>query len=148
DKIVLGLTRNEEGGRLILSEGDGRVEICDVMTGKQVGPLVVIPNLPASAAISDHERFLATIHADGKARIWDLSTGESRELPCDSVLAVTFHKDGTLITQHARAVFRAWDRNGKELPRPVNETRVAYAVLSNNANWLFAVDQDNVGRLW
>jgi serine/threonine protein kinase len=148
DKIVLGLTRNEEGGRLILSGGDGRVEICDVMTGKQVGPVVVIPDLPASAAISADERSLATIHADGKARIWGLSTGKSRELSCDSVLAVIFHKDGTLITQHADAVFRSWDRNGKELRRPVNGTRVAYAVLSNNANWLFTVDQDNIGRLW
>jgi len=148
DKIVLGMHRTAEGGKLILAGGDGRLEICDVMTGKQVGPGLDISDFPVSAAISIDGRYLATIHAGGKAQLWDLTTGKSRLLTGDSTVAVSFHKSGVVLTQHAGSVLRSWDPSGKELSRPMSSAGVAYAVLSDDAHRLFTVDRDNLGQLW
>jgi hypothetical protein len=148
DKVVVGTNRLAEGGRIILAGGDGSLEICDVMTGKQVGPLVAIADLPASADVSDDDRFLATVHAGGKVQLWDLTTRKSQWLPADLAVNVVFHKRGTLFTQHADLLLRSWDPKGKELPRPMIPADLAHAVLNDDAQWLFTSDRHNLGQVW
>src|SRR5262249_20576302 len=58
------------------------------------------------------------------------------------------HKSGTLFTQHADLILRSWDPNGKQLPRPMASADLAHAVLSDDAQWLFTSDRNNLGQVW
>ncbi len=149
NKLVLGANLHADFGWLILADGDRRLEICDVLTGRPVGAPVVLADVPTSTAISSDGRSLATIHAGGKARLWDLTTNKSRELPCERALAVVFHKGEKLLTQHPDSVFRMWDLGAKEMNmRRLSGAGVVYAVLSDNAHWLCTFDRTNLGQVW
>ena len=86
-------------GRLVLTanpdtsaSADLSAHLLDAVTGQEIRRLTGLTAHASTAAISPNGRFGLTGSADGKVRLWDLSTG--KQLPCLAGFSVAFLADG------------------------------------------------------
>lgn len=107
------------------------------------------------AAFSDDNRFVVTAHVDGRARLWDVSTGEKlRDLePAHGkpVTCAVFSPDGRRVaTASADTTARLWDaETGKLLAEMAGHTAPVNSIrFSANGQFLVTASDDRTARVW
>jgi serine/threonine protein kinase/WD40 repeat protein len=151
---VLCTNLEPDGGWLAMVGNKATVQVCEVSTGRPAGPTFAVPEPPKSGAVSRDGRWLISIGTRGEARFRDVRAGTSEELPChekQAIVQAVFHPEGRiLVTRHADKTMRLWNlTNGPlRLPGPVAGGPLASSALSDNARWLFTVDEKRAGQLW
>jgi WD40 repeat protein/predicted Ser/Thr protein kinase len=106
-----------------------------------------------SAAFSPDSRRLASCSVDRIVRLWEVETGECRELSghTDEVFAVAFHPDGTRLATAGRdrAVW-LWDlERGEEVARLPGHTDYVWSLaFSPDGTTLVSGSGDTTVRLW
>jgi serine/threonine protein kinase/WD40 repeat protein len=105
-------------------------------------------------ALSPDGHVLAATQPNGTVRIWDWDTGKTQELSTDrngSVRRMIFNADHRhLVAQHEGSLVGTYDLDNPKassLPRTM-AGHPAFSVLSDNGQWLFALDADGVGQVW
>jgi WD40 repeat protein len=141
------------GNRLNNVSGSGRATIYDTATGKVIREFPQ-PAWVTAAAFSPDGKILLTGGADGRARLWDVVTGQPA-IPdvsvSDSVLAVAFSHDGGLFaTGSGNGVTRLWNaRTGEFTGRAFTQQGwVRQLRFSPDDSILLSAGEEKVVRLW
>ena len=113
-------------GRLVaVLDGDLRVRVHEVASGKPVGPPLEHSSTVVYAAFSEDNRQLVSAGDDNRAYLWDWTTGNLLATPLlhmGTVCYATFSPDGRRVfTACANHTLRAWDAaTGEPLTPPLH----------------------------
>ena len=109
---VIGLDYSADGGLLIAASLAGPISVFEAATGKSRFELTGHGFGTAAVECHPNSPTLATCGQDGKARVWNLETGE-RTLELDGGAAwverLAWNRDGTLLATAAGKKVRLWD---------------------------------------
>ncbi|MCF1508647.1 WD40 repeat domain-containing protein [Streptomyces glomeratus] len=140
-----------DGHTLASGDGDGKVRLCDAMTGK-LRTTLRTPGGVESVAFSPNGRTVATGEFDGKARLWDTATGKLRTVlrTPGGVESVAFSPDGHTVAGGGFDGVRLWDATtGKVRTTLTGHTDTVESVtFSPNGHTLATGGDDGKVRLW
>ena len=136
--------------------GDASVQVWDVATGRQVGPVTGHPGQGLSVAFSPDGRTLASGDFEGTVRLWDVATGRQVGSPLTGgtgrVLAVAFSRDGrTLASGGDDGTVRLWDVTTRRQvggPLTGHPGVVLSVAFSPDGRTLASGGDDGTVRLW
>jgi WD40 repeat protein len=159
DEAITGLGWSPDGQTLGATGQAGiwLYNVADLNRG-QPPRLLQIPNGPVNdIAFSSDQATMATAHADGTVRIWDIETGGQRAVlrgPDEPVLSVAFNPDSTLLAaaggSESDYAVRLWDIAGQS-PSTVLEGHSAPVntlTFSADGTLLASGGEDTTVRLW
>jgi WD40 repeat protein len=145
------------GDRIVTVDSDHVVTVWDLTTHRPVIGGLKHADGPRDGALSPDGRYLAVLSSSNAARIWDLTTGTSKDLPKLSGAPVErfrFHPESTdLLTHHADGAIRLWSRDpgsgtwSETTPQHLAWT-TSQAWPSEDGRWLLTVDARHDGLLW
>ena len=142
----LATVNTNERGRLINFHVTGN--------GNSVGlPIQVLAPLVCGALNRDGSRFISG-DADGKARLWEVSTGKELTPALEhggALIFVDFSPDGKrVVTGSKDNSARVWEaRTGQPLtPLLQHNGRVMFATFSPDGQRVLTASGDNTARLW
>jgi WD40 repeat protein len=156
---VYNVAYSPDGALVAAINGDGRVQLYDVVTGKEQAVLLGHNGWGNSAAFSRDGKLLATGSAGsfhdigGDARLWDVATGEQiaqLEGHTSPVKSIVFSPDGQIVaTGSLSGHIRLWDVRTAEvvaaLESPNGTSSLAF---SADGALLAAGSWDGVVQLW
>jgi WD40 repeat protein len=133
DATLLDAQFAREGRRVATVGAGGIIRVFDVDTGRQLAERSGLGQLNA-VAIQPGGSLLAAAGEDAVVRLWNIRTGETRELTLeDSATAVAFSPSGTLLAtaSYDRSV-RLWDTRTGQLLAIVERTRLPVLAVASN----------------
>jgi serine/threonine protein kinase/WD40 repeat protein len=151
DSRVLCTHLHADGGWMATVGPGNAVEVRDVLTGRRDGPVLPLDDAPIAGAIGPGARAVAIITRKA-ARVWDLTSGQSRQLPSSTTweALAAFHPEGrVLVTRESGSIIRLWDLAANQIdpPAPLSGGAVEYA-LSGNVRRLVTLEPGRVAHLW
>ncbi len=155
---VFSVAFSPDGTMLAAGEGDGVVQLWNVISRKEIGSLFAEnSNEIPSLAFSPDGKFLAGGNEQGMAQLWDVATEQRIGSPLTTdnrtVASVAFSPDGqTLATGSYDGTVQLWDVNLDDND-PIGlisaGTRPAHSVaFSPHGKILATGDYDYTARLW
>jgi WD40 repeat protein len=150
-------------GKTLITAGEGPIKLFDAATGKERATLKLVmaknnANLVLDLAVTADGTTLATAHADGTIKLWDLGTGQDRPFPPGGeklghreVASVAFSGDGqTLACGFGDGTVKVFDvPTGKERASVKAHTVRAWSVaFSPDDKVLASGGWDGKVKLW
>lgn len=149
---VLGVSWFRDARRLATASYDGRLQIWDTVTGRELRTLSTPNTQFLALAISPDERRIATAGHDSIVLVWDLATGERRALVGHTgpVTGVAWSPDGgRLATCAEEGGVVIWDPDsGRTLARRDKGRAVFSVQWSRDGSRLLAADLDRTIDVW
>jgi WD40 repeat protein/class 3 adenylate cyclase len=142
-------------GRYIVSAGNDGILLWDAQTGQKVRKFSEIHVYRAT--FSPDGKYVLTsagITPDGKARLWNASTGQlirEYQSAIGEMSSVDFSPDGKyIITDGGGSIVRLWDtQTGEELRQFIGHTGGIYtAIFSPDGSYIVTASPDGSARLW
>jgi WD40 repeat protein/class 3 adenylate cyclase len=143
-------------GRYILTAGEDTVRLWHAKTGKELRQFGETGQYYGATFSPDGKYVLTAApgYDDGKARLWDVSTGElirEYQSPIGGMSGVSFSADGEyMLTAGQDGIARLWNvETGKEVRQFVGHTdRIYNAIVSPDGKTIATASPDNTARLW
>jgi WD40 repeat protein len=152
------LALSPDGKQLVTAVGNA-VRRWDAATGKPIGDPIAYKQPAYGVAFSPDSRLFATGAGDGRARLYDATTGALRREFDDQrgdVARLTFSPDGAVLAAHSGGAFVLWDVNtGKRVAdckAPPSGRGVVFGItdvsFSPDGTWIAASDQHEAVHVW
>lgn len=152
-----GIAVNPQGTQIAIAKIDGRVLICDVVTGDVKQTVKVAAKVIRSLAWNRAGTELATVDSEGHVEIWNASDGSQLPSPPESaneLWVARFSPDGTrLAIGGQRGALRIWDRVSGQTRELAGHATAAFELVpdvawSDDGLQLASASTDRTARLW
>ena len=126
------------------------IRLWDPHTGKIKTTLEGHTKRVNSVAFSPDGKMLASGHLDGVIRLWNINTGEHRQIqtPNKSVSELIFSPDGRTIVSSSGHDTRLWDVATGEFKASLEDTTGIYNIVFNSDGTILYGANRNELRLW
>ena len=134
----------------------GRIDILDISNWQKPIKTLEIASSATSAAFSPDGKFMVSGGADGKVRLWNLSSGVARGAPLDGpdrfVVRVAFSRDGKrVVSGGANGNLRLWNVDSDTYDAKSLEGhsgRIVSVMFSPDGKRVLSASSDGTVRSW
>ncbi len=152
--LILSVNYIADGKTLASASFDGRIQLWNISTGKEIKTLKEHTDIVNSVSFSPDGKTLASASLDGRIQLWNISTGKKIKTlkgHTENVNSVSFSPDGKTLASASRdKTVKLWNiSTGKEIKTLKGHTEDVNSVsFSPDGTTLVSASRDNTVKLW